>query len=50
MKYKIKDGYKPWTGVSSIEHKCDGIKVDKFNGNKEGCPFVKFDSESLGSI
>ena len=35
----IKVGYKPWTSVSSIERKCDGIKVDNSDGNTEGFPF-----------
>ena len=29
--YNIKCGDKPWTEVSSIERKCDGIKVDNYD-------------------
>ena len=50
MKNNIKDGDKPWTAVSSIEIKCDGIKVDIYDGNTKGFAFGRYDYELLRSL
>ena len=44
MKNNIKYGDKPWTSVSSIERKCDGVKVDISDGNTKGFQFGTSDS------